>query len=180
MVFGFLNNTKRCSFFISLHFCTINKIPNLPEKEWRSWLGRLTDFPWCLTNAASCCSCITADNVEHRAGSPSQHWAPPCTPSTTAFLHLSHSVQAHQLSTFILSPAAWDDEIHLSTIRHPLNNNNKKIKRLVQIQVLRKLLERHWQNVKFILKLYSIPNPKKWGATFVLRFKLRESLHFSH
>lgn len=48
------------------------------------------------------------------------------------------------------------------------------------MQVLRKFLERYWQNVKWILKLYNIPNSKKWAATFVLRFKLRESFVYSY
>lgn len=47
------------------------------------------------------------------------------------------------------------------------------------MQVLRKLLERHWQNVKWILRLYNIPNPEKWGVTFVFRFKPRKSFIYN-
>lgn len=126
MVFGFLNNTKRCSFFISIHLCRTSKTPNLPEREWRTWLGRLTDFLWSLTNALFQCSCITASNVKHRAGSPksalslSLHSQHHCT-CPTEYRHISSPplfcVLLPGMMKYILQ--------HLGTLKKPTSQTKK-------------------------------------------------------
>lgn len=153
-------------FFNKLFYSTVLAKPqtSLRKNDWpvgkSLWLGRPLRPHKGIT--LQDCWRIYLANMKHSAESPSltltlsldsQHHG------ITAAMPLSSTaapVWAHELSIPVLCPAAWCDETHPSTLRQPLNK-----KGLTRMQVLRKLLERHWHNVKWILKWHNIPNLAK-------------------